>query len=127
MKLICFPVPFTKQNMKKEVKKLQDSIDMKVKENYKLLNRIEEKNAMIKGLETTISSMKADQEKCKRLEAELSEVQNLSDSLTAQLSEIQEKMKVKLTFNVDFLQGSLKYIAISVSALTVVLVIRKIL
>lgn len=135
IKQICVLVSFKKTTMKKEMKKLQEAYDNTLKDNTMLMNLIKEKNEKIRSLEKTICMLNDDtaaaQKKSDRLEAELNEVQTVMESIAAQLAQLseihEEKQKINLTLDPDSLRDSLKYIAISASALTSLLLIRKIL
>lgn len=116
--------------MKKKIQVLQESLDMKTKDNRKLSGIIERMDEKVRSLERTIDMMnpKAAQEKCEQLEQELNEAQMEVELLTIELAEMQEKMKVRLfKLGFDVPRDSLKYIAISVSALALLLVVRKIM
>lgn len=133
MKLKSFLFTFVKEKMRKNETKLQMSLDSKAKEVENLLAAIEEKNQRIRSLEKNVERMKDDhilmtaaQNKCKEMEIKLYELEIEVVLLSAQLDEMQEKLKVKmLKMNVDLARDFCKVIAVTVSALACFVVARK--
>lgn len=134
MKLKWFPITFFKESMKRRERKLEISLETKAMEIENLLATIEKKDEEIRSLEETVALMRNDQNnltaaqnKCKQLESELFEVQAEIELLLAELSMMQDKLKVNL-FKLDFdlSRDSWMLITVTVTALACLFFARKV-